>query len=609
MTKETQQLPLSPLEEFIDLKTKDGSDVESEENRNDEASLEAVKYDSSNSIKPLGKIKSKNITNKKNVKQKNPEIANQMKTKEKERLKKYVRGNPPSKSFYKAITDKKLLSTLKRTEKNFQEYSQHASRVDMLLLEKEAGYLVAEGMEKTYKFSQHKLRDHLDLQTQSKLFDLDLKQMGPYCFDYTRNGRYLLLAGKKGHIALMDWVTKKLFTEIHVKETVRDVKFLHNETLFVASQRKYVYMYDKQGVEIHRLEKHIDTNKLEFLPYHFLLVSVGNAGYLKYQDVSTGQLVAEMRTKFGSCNAMRQNPRNAIIGLGHHNGIVTMWSPNLSTPLVKMLCHRAPVKAIAFDTEGNSMVTAGLDGQVKIWDIRNYKMLYQYRSHPPTECLDISQRGLLAVGGNSNGSCVVQVWKDAFRMKQTHPYIEHRIIGSSLRDVHFCPYEDIMGLGHSNGFSSVVIPGSGEPNFDTFERNPFETKKQRKEIEVRALLEKLPSEMITLNPDFVGGVNRSVDTLTEEEKDLSSMKNNTENRKKIKSSKGKSLTRRLRSKQSNIWDEKRVAWSVEQEKKRKQKEELQNYSHDKLGRENTNSDLQTQQNVLDRFKRKRVKTF
>ena len=61
---------------------------------------------------------------------------------------------------------------------------------------------------------------------------------------------------------------------------------------------------------------------------------------------------------------MRQNPWNAVITLGHANGAAarwiltlysldldflfnagtaTMWSPNMSAPLVKMLCHRGPV--------------------------------------------------------------------------------------------------------------------------------------------------------------------------------------------------------------------------------------------------------------------------
>ena len=42
--------------------------------------------------------------------------------------------------------------------------------------------------------------------------------------------------------------------EFQVKETIRDVKLLHNEQFFAAAQKKYVYIYDKRGLEVHCLK-------------------------------------------------------------------------------------------------------------------------------------------------------------------------------------------------------------------------------------------------------------------------------------------------------------------------------------------------------------------
>lgn len=59
-------------------------------------------------------------------------------------------------------------------------------------------------------------------------------------------------------------------------------------------------------------------------------------------------------------------------------------------------------------------------------------------------------------------------------------------------------------MGHSGGFSSLVIPGAGESNFDSFEVNPFETNKQRREATVHSLLDKLQPSMITLDTNMFG---------------------------------------------------------------------------------------------------------
>lgn len=80
---------------------------------------------------------------------------------------------------------------------------------------------------------------------------------------------------------------------------------------------------------------------------------------LHYQDTSTGQIVASHRTRLGAVGGFSHNPYNAVVGCAHAGGVVSMWTPNITTPVVKMLCHRGPINALAYDPTGRYMVTAG----------------------------------------------------------------------------------------------------------------------------------------------------------------------------------------------------------------------------------------------------------
>ena len=113
------------------------------------------------------------------------------------------------------------------------------AQVEQWLLPAEAGALEAEGMERTYRFSQEQLALAADSSTRRKLFDLALP-LGPYALDYTPNGRHVVIAGRRGHLALFDWTRPRLVTELQVRETTRCVKFLHNTNFFAAAQDKCV---------------------------------------------------------------------------------------------------------------------------------------------------------------------------------------------------------------------------------------------------------------------------------------------------------------------------------------------------------------------------------
>lgn len=182
----------------------------------------------------------------------------------------YGRGKANS---AKSARSKKLRSTLKAQEAKNKDAVLQAKDAE-ILLEHEAGFLEPEGeLERTYKVRQDEIRDSVGLETAKKGFELRLNDFGPYRADYTRNGRNLLLAGRKGHVATMDWRDGKLGCELQLNETVRDARWLHNNQYFAVAQKKYVYIYDHNGVELHCLNKHLEPLFLEFLPYHFLLAS------------------------------------------------------------------------------------------------------------------------------------------------------------------------------------------------------------------------------------------------------------------------------------------------------------------------------------------------
>ncbi|CEF66267.1 WD40 repeat and BING4, C-terminal domain and WD40/YVTN repeat-like-containing domain and WD40-repeat-containing domain-containing protein [Strongyloides ratti] len=329
-----------------------------------------------------------------------------------------------------------------------------------------------------------------------------LDKYGPYNFDFTPNGRHLVIGGRVGHLASFDWMTKKLHCEINTREEIRCVKWLHNEQLFAAGQLRWTHIYDRQGIEIHCLKQLDRVISMEFLPRHFLLVTGNQKGFLSYLDVTMGKMVSQFQSRQGSLNSMSQNPSNAIILTGAYNGKVAMWSPNVKEPLVEMLAHKSNVSSICVDQTGTYLATAGADKFLRIWDIRNLTPLHAYKLPSMPSCLAFSQKTCIAVGSEN----IVNVYNDSHLGTMKTPYLRYKCTGA-VNKLQFCPYEDVLGVGHSTGYTSLLIPGSGDPNFDGYKVNPFETKKQRQEREVRQLLDKIQPEFITLDSSEINKVN------------------------------------------------------------------------------------------------------
>ncbi|CAB4054176.1 UTP7 [Lepeophtheirus salmonis] len=346
---------------------------------------------------------------------------------------------------------------MKKKEKDLVLAQEIAARNELLLPEDEnAGFLEGDERLHSSQVRQTQIRDAVDPESADKGFDLSLPKFGPYKLDYTRNGRHLLLGGRRGHIAAIDWQSKDLLCEINVMESVHDVKWLHTEQMFAVAQKKWTFIYDNQGIELHCLKKLDNITKLEFfcliISYYLLQVTEG--------------ILVGLSKSLECCHML--------------------WS----------------FKSIAVESSGNYMATCGVDRTLKIWDVRNtFEAVYDYRLPSGASNLVFSGNGSLGLSRNN----VVEIYKNPTRQKISHSYMRHKVF-KNVSDLKFAPFEDVLGIGHGHGFSSILVPGSGLANFDTLEVNPYQTKKQRREAEVKSLLDKIQPELITLDPTRLGEV-------------------------------------------------------------------------------------------------------
>lgn len=208
------------------------------------------------------------------------------------------------------------------------------------------------------------------------------------------------------------------------------------------------------------------------------------------------------------------------------------------------------------------MVSAGQDLRMAVWDIRMFKEVNNYFLRKPGSSIAISDRGLTAVGWGTQ----ISIWRGLFdkslqdQEKIQSPYMSWGGEAKHVEGVKWCPFEDVLGISHDKGFSSIIVPGAGEANFDALEINPYENTKQRQEGEVKALLNKLQPQMISLNPEYIGNLDLASAETRKKEADLDRKPEDPLTKLKNRGrGKNSSLRKHLRKKGSkNIIDERRL---------------------------------------------------
>lgn len=133
-----------------------------------------------------------------------------------------------------------------------------------------------------------------------------------------------------------------------------------------------------------------------------------------------------------------------------------------------MLCHKSGLKSLAVNHTGNYMATSGLDHLLNIWDLRTYKQLKSIKLSAGASNLAFSQKNLIAASLRNEVAIFKHDLLEANNyseeeliesIKEEDIYLKHRLNNTNIQNLHFCPYEDVLGIGHGNGITSILVPG------------------------------------------------------------------------------------------------------------------------------------------------------
>lgn len=248
--------------------------------------------------------------------------------------------------------------------------------------------------------SQKDLKRLLPEQAAKNIFELR-QPSGPYIGRYDRIGSHMLLAGYRGHLAIIRMADKHLLSEVHLdNDTIMDARFLHNCTMYAVARSREITLFDDRGIEIHNINRPRPAF-VDFLPHHWLLTSVCQGGQLHYLDISTGSLVAQLQTPFTGPSSLTHNPRDALVSVSSTTtGIVNLYSPNLvDKPVMSINCSNVGISRHCFSLTSPHMLVTNTDGLLKIFDMRNYGSevaAYSLLNRTLTD-LSISQSGVVCV--------------------------------------------------------------------------------------------------------------------------------------------------------------------------------------------------------------------
>ena len=158
------------------------------------------------------------------------------------------------------------------------------------------------------------------------------------------------------------------------------------------------------------------------------VMTIQGQGKLRLWSFQQTAQVGELLSRMQDVRCVAYSASRQLLAVGSKTGRVEVWdlhhpeAPAMSNELSERM-----VTDCQFTPDGQSLLTAGDDGRLMLWDAKTLQRLHTWDSPAPIEAirqLAISSEGHLALAGTDMGS--VQVWD----LKKGQQLRQHRVAGA-----------------------------------------------------------------------------------------------------------------------------------------------------------------------------------
>ncbi|MBD1867290.1 NACHT domain-containing protein [Cyanobacteria bacterium FACHB-471] len=269
------------------------------------------------------------------------------------------------------------------------------------------------------------------------------------------NGQWLISGHETGKAQLWNLHTQQLLRVLNHSGVVRGLAF-HPQTHHLAtgsSDRQIKLWNCATGECLATFDGHDDAIwDLTFSSNGEYLASASSDGSAKLWNSKTGECLHTLHTDFGQLEQSKVNqitqvrfsPDERLLACASHDSTVRLWDVKSGKLLRTLQGHRGVAWALAFNQQGQTLISGGEAAQVKIWQVESGRCMKTFQGKPlALNTIAINSTGTLLVSGGDN----VRLWSvTTGKCLQTFSGHDMRIVTSA-----FHPEIECITAGGSNG--------------------------------------------------------------------------------------------------------------------------------------------------------------